>query len=377
MKKTVSLFLSILLLIYLSACSATNNTPGKSSDMSGSGQEKDIVKEEPVRREITILTAGDIMFHNPQIKAAYTGKTYNFKPSFEEIKPIIEKADIAIGNFETTINPDKKPSGYPTFNAPVEVLDAIKYAGFDVLTTANNHAMDTGTKGLLNTVEAIKEHGMIPVGTGKKDDDKFAIVEKNGVNVAILSYTYGTNGIKAPDGMVNLIDKDKIKSDIERVKNRSDFVLVMLHTGTEYIRKVEDFQYALFREIADMGADAVIGGHPHVARKSEVYSSNGRNVFISYSMGNFISNQTAKYTDIGTMVELRVVKTDTAKIEDARVIPVYRSIIKQGGRTIHQVLPAENIDKYSDKVPVSRRSYVKQVYGELTDIKDIEVFKNR
>jgi poly-gamma-glutamate synthesis protein (capsule biosynthesis protein) len=229
-------------------------------------------------KKITIVAVGDIMFHSPQIKEAYTKDGYNFNPSFEEIAPVLGSADIAIGNLETTVNTKRKPSGYPTFNAPIEALDAILNAGFDILVTANNHSVDTGAEGIKETVNNIIQKGMVPVGTGEVENNKFAIIEKNDIKVGILAYTSSTNGIPAPSGMVNMVDSDSIKSDIEQIKDKCDFLIVYVHMGTEYVRSIEDSQEKLFKDIADAGADCVLGSHPHVARKSELYKTNGREV---------------------------------------------------------------------------------------------------
>jgi poly-gamma-glutamate capsule biosynthesis protein CapA/YwtB (metallophosphatase superfamily) len=328
------------------------------------------------RKEITIVATGDIMLHSTQITSALKGKAYDFKSQFEGIKSEIEGADIAIGNFETTINPKKKPAGYPMFNAPVEILDALRHIGFDVLTTANNHSVDTGKEGIVSTVDSIKQYGMIPVGTGNPEDEKFGIIEKNDVRVGVLAYTYGTNGIKSPEGMVNHIDPVKIKADVAKIKKMADFIVVYIHTGTEYVRKVEDYQYTLFREIADSGADAVIGSHPHVARKSEVYETNGRKVFINYSLGNFTSSQDKKYTDIGLLVRLKISKTDSVQIDDAEVVPVYRLRYKESGKTMFNVVPYNKIDSNS-KISSENKNYIKSVFNEVAGENYTEVFSNK
>jgi poly-gamma-glutamate capsule biosynthesis protein CapA/YwtB (metallophosphatase superfamily) len=366
MKKLNIIFLVILLLISFTACKNQENIkPGKSVEIpkgSGGGTPVEIEEEE---KKISIIATGDIMFHMPQIKSAYKGsKTYDFKPFFDMVKPDIEAADIAIANLETTINPKKAIASYPKFNSPVEVLDAIKYTGFDVLVTANNHCVDTGKDGIISTVNAVKSYGMNPVGTGKSTDDKSFVVEKNGIKVGVLAYTSSTNGIKAPEGMVNFVDINRIKVDIEKIKPSSDFIIVYVHTGTEYVTKVEENQRKIFRQIADLGADAVLGSHPHVVRPSEVYNSKGKNVFIAYSMGNFISNQPYKYTDIGLMVNLTVKKfKGNTSLDAAELIPVYRLKYTEKGKLIYKTVLCSEIDEY--KVSNQNKVYVEETYKNI------------
>jgi poly-gamma-glutamate capsule biosynthesis protein CapA/YwtB (metallophosphatase superfamily) len=365
MKKLNAIVLVIMMIISFTACKYQgNNQPGKSEEIPKeiSGGNQVVVEEE---KKVSIMAVGDIMFHMPQIKSAQKGnKTYDFKPFFDTVKQDIEAADIAIGNLETTINPAKPIASYPMFNSPVAVLDAIKYTGFDVLVTANNHCVDTGKSGIESTVKAVKEYGMNPVGTGLQTDDKSFVVEKNGIKIGVLAYTSSTNGIKAPDGMVNLIDMNKIEADIQEMKTKSDFIIVYVHTGTEYVTKVEDNQRILFRQIADLGADSVLGSHPHVVRPSEIYNSKGRNIFICYSMGNFISNQPYKYTDIGLMVNLTIKKAKgVSSLDTAELIPVYRLKYTEKGKVIYKTILCSEIDDYN--VSEKNKDYVEQTYKSI------------
>jgi poly-gamma-glutamate capsule biosynthesis protein CapA/YwtB (metallophosphatase superfamily) len=365
MKKISIILVVIFTLISLTACKSQGNVnPGKPV-VPKEASEGNKVPVEEAEKKVSIIAVGDIMFHMPQIKSAYkSNKTYDFKPFFDTVKEDIESADIAIGNLETTINPSKPVASYPMFNSPVEVLDAIKYTGFDVLVTANNHCVDTGKSGIESTVNSVKKYGMNPVGTGPKTDDKSFVIEKNGIKVGILAYTSSTNGIKAPDGMVNFVDINKIKADIEKIKTASDFIIIYVHTGTEYLTKVEENQRKLFRQIADLGADAVLGSHPHVVRPSEIYSSKGRNVIICYSMGNFISNQPYKYTDIGLMVNLTVKKfKGVSTLDAAELIPVYRLKYTEKGKLKYKTVLCSEIDNF--KVSDNNKTYVEQTYKEI------------
>jgi len=358
MKKGVVLIISIFLIALALLGILKGNLKTQTSNP------EVVVSSGPEEKRITIVAVGTLLYNMPIVWGAYNGSSYDFRPIFEDVKKEIEGADFAIADLEATINPKKKLSGYPRYNSPIEILDGIKYAGFDVLNLANNHIMDNGLEGLLYTRKAIEDYGMIPLGAGDKGQEKHVILEKNGIRIGLLSYTYGTNGIPAPDGTVNFIDKEKIKKDIEEIRKDCDFLIVYLHTGTEYVRNIEPYQYELFRWVADLGADAVLGNHPHVYRDSEIYETGGRKVFINYSLGNFISNQNDKYTDIGLMVRLTVLKRNSVtKIEKAEVIPVYRLRYREGGKTVYKVVFCSRIDDY--KIPESQKSYVLEVYNDI------------
>lgn len=366
MKKIYSALLICIMSVFISSCGGikTGETITKSV-IAKQGKTVDNI-DISFKREITVIAAGDVMFHMPQVKSAYTGSGYNFDAPFLDIKKVISSSDIAAANLETTINPLKKLSGYPHFNSPPEVLDGLKYAGFDVLTTANNHCMDTGAAGILNTVKEIKKRGMIPVGTGTADTDKFVIIEKNGIKVGMLSYTYGTNYTLAPVGMVNYVNINKIKNDINTVKKKSDFIIVFIHYGNEYVRKPEEAEISLFRKIADSGADCVIGGHPHVARSYELYDTNGKKVLIAYSLGNLLSSQKDKYTDIGLIVKLNITKeNDKIKLENYEMLPVYNYKYYENKKYMNKLILTGEIDSYK-AIPASTKEYIKNTVKELT-----------
>lgn len=324
-------------------------------------------KPEIETSELSIIAAGDILFHMPQVWSAAENGTYNFKPMFSEVKPYIESNDIAIANFETTVNPKMKYSGYPQFNTPEQSLEALKDAGFDVLINNHNHSLDTGLEGLKSTNNYIKKYGFELLGTGEPNDDKFVIIERNGIKVAMLSYTYGTNlGVQYKD-RINYIDLDKINEDISAVKPNCDFIIVFLHIGTEYVRTVEDFQKELVDKVIDFGVDAILCSHPHVARKTELLKVGHKEVLVNYSLGNFISNQNDKYTDIGSMQLIKLEKSGAStKIKYTETMPVYRLRYKNNGKTEYRVVPSKDMEKFSNIVGDATMSYIKEVSSELS-----------
>lgn len=319
-------------------------------------------EDDPVEPEIAnvkLLSVGDIMFHMPQVKAAYLGDgNYDFRDNFKYVKNHISNADIAIANFETvTTGNDKKFSGFPQFNSPKETLFALKETGFDILSTANNHSLDGGKDGILNTLKFIEEYGLKSTGTYKDENNEFLIEEKNGIKLGFLSYTYGLNGLEfylSEDElsyMINLIDEEKIKSDIEDVKKKVDLVVVSVHWGVEYQREPNDTQIELGHKMVDWGANIVLGSHPHVLQKSEIIKKDGKDNFIIYSMGNFFSNQRKEsmgnaFTEDGVMVEIDIEKditNDKTVIKEVEFLPTWIYKYNESGKDNFRILSTNDI----------------------------------
>lgn len=308
---------------------------------------------------LSLLAVGDIMFHMPQIKSAYILEdgTYDFKDVFKYVKKYIESADISIANLETVVaGNDKGFFGYPTFNSPQETLEAIKYAGFDILVTANNHALDQGKEGLLNTIDFIEKEGMKNIGTNKKPDNQILIERINDIEVALLAYSYGFNGLDYTlteeefSYMVNRIDEDRIKEDILKAKDMgSDVIVAYIHWGNEYEREPSDFQLELGRKMVEWGANIILGSHPHVIQRSEIIEYDGRDNFIIYSMGNFLSNQreeniNTKYVEDGVMVKIQIEKDfvkDETHIKEITYVPTW--VRRYNDRKMkYEIIPIED-----------------------------------
>lgn len=327
---------------------------------------KETTKASETTSEVSFISAGDILFHMPEVNSVKDKNSYNFKPIFSEVKDIINSKDIAVANLETTINPKKKLSGYPTFNSPVQTLDALKDTGFKVLLNDHNHSLDTGIDGLRSTNSLIKKYGFKVLGSGEANEDKSVIIEKNNIKIGMLSYTYGTNfGVQYKD-MINYIDDAKIKQDVEKIKPKCDFLIVYLHLGTEYVRTVEPSQASIVNKVANLGADAILCSHPHVARKTDMLNVNGKKVLVNYSMGNFLSNQNDKYTDMGSMESLVIEKRgNVTTLKSAETIPVYRLRYSANGKTIYKVVPSNDLPKFKNVLTQNTVSYVNQVSNEL------------
>lgn len=313
---------------------------------------------EPVYADAVWMAVGDVMMHTPQLPGAFDKKAnrYNFNPFFAEVKPILEQGDWVIANLETPMGgAEFGYSGYPQFNAPVELGEALKAAGFNIITNANNHSLDQGEAGILRTIENLKALDVPFKGTAasQEEADSAVLSEKNGIVMGVLAYTYGTNGIPIPEGkpyLVSLIDEEKIKADIKKLRDAgADFITVSLHFGTEYQITPNDEQKRLARSLVAAGADIIAGSHPHVVQPYEVVETTDENGhakkgLIIYSMGNFISNQRGDSKDYGVIFKVNVRKnmTDgTVDFTDIESIPTWVHRYKPDNSYRYRVLPIE------------------------------------
>mgnify|MGYP002402584369 CR=1 FL=1 len=304
------------------------------------------------------------MVHMPQLPAYYDAATkrYSFDPWFEQVKPIFETGDWVFGNLETPLAGQAlKYTGYPRFNAPAELAADLVDAGFNVVSTANNHTMDRGYPGVVNTLENVRKSGLIPVGTAAdaKDAQRLTIVERDGIRMGFLAYTYGTNGIPVPEEQafaVNLIDSEVIARQIASLRSAgADVVTVSLHFGLEYHRMPSKQQVELARKLIASGADIVLGSHPHVVQPlermsipaSESVDGYARTGVVIYSLGNFISNQSGDWKDVGLILKVNISKTEhadgTAAIELGQVetIPTWVHIESIRKQRYYTIIPME------------------------------------
>ena len=211
-----------------------------------------------VGERVEIVFAGDAMQHSPQIAAALRDDgTYDYSQCFELIEDDIRGADFAVVNLEVPLG-GKPYSGYPVFSAPDDYARQLKASGFDLLITANNHCLDRGSKGLLRTLAVLDSIDMASIGTyvsqERRDEIVPYIVNVKGCKIAMLAYTYGTNGFKATNGVVDMIDRAIIKKDISEAReNGAQVVCVNLHWGTEYMRLPDKAQRSLTDFLVDEG----------------------------------------------------------------------------------------------------------------------------
>lgn len=276
--------------------------------------------------ELKLVFAGDIMGHDSQIASALaTGEPgYDYKPCFQYLRPYLQEADLVIGNLEVTFAGEPY-KGYPAFSSPDKLASDLKWAGFDILVNANNHALDRGRNGLVRTIEVLGQEEIVQTGTFQDPEARASyyplVVELKGIRIALLNYTYGTNGIKdRPPAIVNRIDKARIREDIQKAKSaQPDFILVTMHWGNEYQLTESREQAELAKYLFELGADAVIGSHPHVVQPIR---GEGSGNLVVYSLGNLISNQRNRYRDGGILFEL-VLSKENQKISSHAYLPVW------------------------------------------------------
>lgn len=319
--------------LFFSACNVSDATPI-------------IERESKITSDtITLLFAGDIMCHKPQVNSVFKDSAYDFSGWFQYVQPIIYNSDIAFANLETTLSTTGPYSGYPGFVSPDELAYGIADAGFDVIVTANNHSNDTRAKGLVHTIDVLRSVGMHHTGTFKDPLDKALhyplIINQAGISIAILNYTYDTNGIEttAPT-LVNMIDTIQMKEDIKQAKSmKVDAIIAFMHWGTQYLTRANYQQKRLTKLMIREGVDHIIGAHPHVVQPIEVRKSEGEEHLVAYSLGNVVSNQNKPLTGGGIMLEMKLVKTEsTTKLYSWKYIPIWR-YIRYSDKPSYEIIP--------------------------------------
>jgi poly-gamma-glutamate capsule biosynthesis protein CapA/YwtB (metallophosphatase superfamily) len=302
---------------------------------------------------LSLLFLGDIMQHDSQISDAWdpTLKSYDYLPCFRHIKPYTQAADLTIANLELTLaGPPYK--GYPQFSAPDELLLGLKDMGIDVLVTANNHCVDRGKLGLERTVQMLDSFKIPHTGTFVDEVSKLnehpLLLTRNDFKLALLNYTYGTNGLPVtPPNIVNMIDTAAIRTDLKRaVRMNVDAVIVFVHWGAEYQSLPSAWQKMVAEHCFRNGADLVIGAHPHVIQPMEWDKE--KNQLVAYSLGNFVSGQRKRYTDGGAMINVELEKiyfapdSSTTRIDTANYILqwVYRT---EAGKNYY-MLPVQKFE---------------------------------
>lgn len=251
-------------------------------------------------RELTLLMVGDILLHTPvEESALQPDGSYQFDTIFANTKESIQAADLALVNQEVILGgAELGISGYPAFNAPFEAGDALVNAGFDVICHGTNHALDKGKKGLLNSISYWRENhpqiAVLGINDSAEAQSDIYIYEQNDISVAILNYTYGTNGIPLPEGMpyaVNMLDEEKVTADIQLAEELADFTVVCPHWGTEYRLTSDSMQENWTNIFLENGVDLVLGTHPHVIEPIKWVrdENSGHQMLVYYSLGNYVN----------------------------------------------------------------------------------------
>jgi poly-gamma-glutamate capsule biosynthesis protein CapA/YwtB (metallophosphatase superfamily) len=368
-----------------------------------------VAQEKPKPIEISITCAGDIVLHEPNIKAAYDSgtDTYNFDEPFTYIKPYIESADLALCTIETTF-PGKPYTGYPTFRGPETLATALKTAGFDMIMTSSNHAYDAGMVGITKTVEVLRANDLIAAGTRlTSEEPRYAMAEVKGVKVAMIAYTYETGDgndsttylnanplTNEAAALVNSFNYGKMDEDVAEMKSiadearkaGADIVLMYFHWGEEYHLTPNEYQKNLAVQVAEqVDADIIFASHPHVPQTASVItvskeSSDGtvteKKVPVFYALGNFYSNQRrelipsgGRYVEEGYLAQT-VITYDPGKQKiksiDTTTMPYWVDKYTAGGKVKYAIVPLDQ--DYEQNPALAQSGHLSLARTALDDI---------
>lgn len=321
--------------------------------------------------EVKLVMAGDILLHTP---LAESGKSpeggYDFSAVFANLREEIEAADVALVNQEVIIGgAELGVSGYPSFNAPYELGDALAETGFDVVLHATNHALDKRKQGILNCLSFWRENypdmAVLGIHDSQESQQDIYVYEQQGIRIAVLNYTYGTNGVPLPEDMpyaVDMLQKDRVAADLKRAQELADFVIVCPHWGKEYVLEQTKDQENWAKLFAENGADLVLGTHPHVIEPIEqVASANGNQALVYYSLGNFVNWTSGTGAGVANrmvgglaQVTVSLNESGDAVIKEYGVLPVVCHVEKGfGGVTVYP------LSEYTEEL-AARNEIVKQ-----------------
>ena len=330
----------------------------------------------------TITVAGDVMMHIPVINSGKQDDgSYNYDEIFSKISNYVNKADFAITNLETTLGgAEKEYSGFPQFNCPDAIADAVKNAGFDMLLTANNHSNDTGAAGLKRTYETVKSTGLEILGTTESAEEaKYKVIDINGIKVGMVCYTYGeidsntgrpsVNGLPLDDSVssrINVFDYYKLdvfygqmQNHIEAMKEEgAEAIVLFIHWGEEYQLTPNEYQKKIAQKMCDLGVDVIAGGHPHVVEPITMLTSTedaSHRTLCMYSVGNLVSNQrsdnvgvSSGHTEDGALFSFTFVKYSNGEVylDSADLLPTWVQMWKESDHKEYRILPLD--DKVED-----------------------------
>ena len=344
-----------------------------------------------------IVANGDILIHDIlYMSARQPDGSYDFKPDFTYVKEWISDADLAIGDYEGTISSEAPLAGYPLFNAPASIADAMKDTGYDVVDLAHNHILDSGLTGALNTAQVFNQLGMDTIGLYQTDrqTEPYLIKTVNGIKIAILGYAYGYNGMEGTLSQEDYarhlsdLDETKIQQEIKDAEKHADVTVVMPQMGVEYAKEPTAEQTNLYHKMIDWGADLILGGHPHVIEPAETVMKDGEKKFIIYSMGNFISNQNQEtvddiWTERGLLMDVTFKKTGGKTIIETVKAHPTMSWRQATGQTVdegyeqfnYRVLVLEDFiegGKYRNDLDSDMQARVDLAYKETTDFVNLK-----
>ncbi len=287
---------------------------------------------------LTLIAVGDNLIHGPiyrQANERSNNSGFDFRPAYQQIASYLAEADLALMNQETPLGGTELGlSSYPQFNSPQELGEQMIELGFNMFSHANNHVLDAGQRGFNNTIAFWRrqsaEKPVIMAGiAADREDDQLQILQVKDLKIALLAYTYGTNGLRLPkssSGIIKYLDDDLICQELDKAIAEANIVIVSVHWGQEYQANANNEQKRLAQLMADNGADIIIGSHPHVLQGVEMLSTpDGKQVPVFYSLGNFISAQNRPDTMLGGMAKVQMVydkATGKLSLTELGIIPL-------------------------------------------------------
>lgn len=323
-------------------------------------------------KTVKLAAVGDALIHENILNSGkQKDGSYNYDAIFEHMKDYLSRFDVKIINQETIFVYDsKKFGGYPSFGTPKEVGDAMRAAGFNVITCATNHAYDRKEIGIQNTLDYWRKYKDSALVTGiygsQEDYDTLAIREYNGIKIAFLNYTTLLNsGAKKEPYYIRMYKEAAALKEIQAAKKKADFVIVLPHWGVEYEHEPSEKQEKMAKKLAEAGADAIIGCHPHVVQPVKVIkTSDGRRVPCYYSLGNFVSNMFWFKCQLEGLAELEIVKWNgETTLRSAEYTPIVNHMSKDDTKFTVYLL-----SDYTDAGDLYKDHYVNHRYwmGNVT-----------
>ena len=343
-RRLISLILCALMLLPLAGCASDARKEGAGRMDITDFTPGEIVTKAPettepvpeIHKRISLAAVGDDIIYQAGFtdakKRADDGRDYNFLPNYENIRDAISSADIAFVNQETLMaGKEYGYSDYPRFNSPQSLLDDLITVGFDVISIANNHMLDMGTPGLADTIAyyKTKSDSVTMIGGYDNEEDFMTprVVERDGIKIAFVAFTYATNGLKLKQGSeiyVPYIDDNDIVRAIEAGKQAADIVILSMHWGIENNFTPSDDQRRVAQLAADAGAFAIIGHHPHVIQPVEWFTGrSGNKMLCIFSLGDLIAVMMKSHNMLSGLVTFDIVQdNDEFHIENTLFTPL-------------------------------------------------------
>ena len=377
LKPEFKLFCAVLAVLIVGlSIYAINSKPGKDKgNNSSQSSQAQVSSEEKEPITVTLGCTGDILIHNPILKA-YSPSGYDFNDMFKYVNSYFSKYDYMVANLEVTLGGENRAySGYPVFNTPDTIVDALKQSGVDMLLTANNHCYDTGKNGFNRTVEVLNQKQIDHIGTRSETDLPYLVKDVNGIKFGLINYTYETpryNGRKTLNGLAmqsevetlvnsfNYSDLDafytELATHIESMKtDGAEVVMLYIHWGNEYKTSPNSYQTSMAKRIADLGVDVIVGGHPHVVEPIEIIKSEvtGKQTVCLYSMGNAVSNQRIAFmrlktghTEDGVIFETTFTKNPDGSIilDKINIVPTWVNMHTDSSKHYHMLPLDKSLD---------------------------------